>query len=151
MYRDGIIAGLLGAASVASWFLVLDVIGGKALLTPTILGMAVLLRRADADLLHTIPVSLDLVVMFTFVHVLVFVVIGVVTSLLLTVAGQHPGVVFGLLLLFVLESGFNAAAAVFAEPVLRMLSWPSVLVANLLAAAVMSGYFWLQRRAPSRR
>ena len=89
--------------------------------------------------------------MFTFAHILVFVAIGVVTSLLLTVAGQHPGFVFGLLLLFVLESGFNAAAAVFAEPVLRMLSWPSVFVANLLAAAAISGYFWLRRRAPSRR
>ncbi len=151
MYRDGIIAGLLGAASVAIWFLVLDVLGGKPLLTPTLLGMALFRRRADADLLHTIPVSLDLVVMFTLADILVFVVIGVVTALLLTVAGQHPGFVFGLLLLFVLESGFNAAAAVFAEPVLRMLSWPSVFVANLLAAAAMSGYFWLRRRAPSRR
>ncbi len=151
MYRDGIIAGLLGAAGVAVWFLVLDVIGGKPLLTPTILGVAVFRRRADADLLQTIPVSLELVVMFTFAHILVFVAIGVVTSLLLTVAGQHPGFVFGLLLLFVLESGFNAAAAVFAEPVLRMLSWPSVFVANLLAAAAMSDYFWLRRRAPSRR
>lgn len=151
MYRDGIIAGLLGAAGVAIWFLVLDVIGGKPLLTPTILGAVLFRRHADADLLHATPVSLDLVMMFTFAHILVFVAIGVVTSLLLTAAGQHPGFVFGLLLLFFLETGFNAAAMVLAQPVLRVLSWPSVLIANLVAAAAMSGYFWLYRRAPSRR
>lgn len=58
------------------------------------------------------------------------VAIGVVTSLLLTAAGQHPGFVFGFLLLFVLETGFNAAAMVLAEPVLRVLSWPAVFIAN---------------------
>jgi len=47
-----------------------------------------------------------------------------------------------------LVAGFvaSAAALVFATPVLRLIPWPSVLVANLLAAASMSAYFW--RRHP---
>jgi len=52
---------------------------------------------------------------------------------------------FGILLLFVIfEFGFVGAALVFAEPILRALAWPSVLVGNLLAAAVMAAYFWRQ-------
>jgi hypothetical protein len=48
-------------------------------------------------------------------------------------------------MLFVLfEFGFIAAAMLFAQPVLRALAWPAILVANLLAAAAMGGYFWLR-------
>jgi hypothetical protein len=32
----------------------------------------------------------------------------------------------------------------FAAPVLHTLAWPAILVANLLAAAAMGGYFWLR-------
>jgi hypothetical protein len=33
---------------------------------------------------------------------------------------------------------------IVAEPVLRALTWPAILAANLLAAAAMTGYFWLR-------
>jgi len=47
--------------------------------------------------------------------------------------------------LFVLfEFGFIAGAMLFAQPVLRALAWPAILVANLLAAAAMAGYFRLR-------
>jgi hypothetical protein len=35
---------------------------------------------------------------------------------------------------------------VFAEPVLHALAWPAVLVANMLAATAMGGYFWVRHR-----
>src|SRR5688572_7301955 len=146
MCRDGVIAGILGAAVVAVWFLIIDVIHGRPLLTPTVLGTALLPRRAGGDSLSAVSVSLGLTAVFTLMHGLVFVVIGTITSLLLTVSGQHPGLVFGILLLFVLEFGFSLAALVFAEPVLELLAWQSILVANLLAAAAMAGCFWLRRR-----
>ena len=34
------------------------------------------------------------------------------------------------------------AAMVFAEPILRTLTWPAVLLGNLLAAVAMAVYFW---------
>src|SRR5687768_6418791 len=40
--REGLIAGVLGATSVALWFLILDVIAGRAFHTPAILGTALL-------------------------------------------------------------------------------------------------------------
>ena len=36
--REGFIAGLLGATTIAIWFLILDVIAGHALFTPDLLG-----------------------------------------------------------------------------------------------------------------
>jgi hypothetical protein len=42
------------------------------------------------------------------------------------------------------EFGFIAAAMLLAEPVLQALAWPAILVANLLAATAMGGYFWLR-------
>jgi hypothetical protein len=35
-----------------------------------------------------------------------------------------------------------AAAFLFAEPILHALTWPAVLMGNLLAAAAMGLYFW---------
>ena len=45
-----------------------------------------------------------------------------------------------------LEFGFVVVALLFAEPVLRVLTWPAVLIGNLLAAFVMGAYLW--RRHP---
>jgi hypothetical protein len=32
----------------------------------------------------------------------------------------------------------------FAAPILKALTWPAILVANLLAAAAIAVYFWLR-------
>src|ERR671931_209519 len=40
LYEEGIVAGLLGAATIAVWFLILDAIQGRPLYTPTVLGTA---------------------------------------------------------------------------------------------------------------
>jgi hypothetical protein len=86
-----------------------------------------------------------MVAMFTWVHLLAFVAVGVGVALLIAAAERHPSLGFGIVLLFViLEAGFTVAAMIVAEPVLRALTWPAILVANFLAAAVIAGYFWLR-------
>ena len=40
VFREGVLAGLIGATSVAAWFFVIDLIGGHPLQTPTALGHA---------------------------------------------------------------------------------------------------------------
>ena len=40
--------------------------------------------------------------------------------------------------------GDDVNASYAPEPVLRALTWPAILAANFLAAAVMAGYFWLR-------
>ncbi len=145
LYQEGMIAGLIGAATVALWFLLVDAAAGRPLYTPTVLGSA-LFRRGAAPLAEVLP-DLEMVGMFTWVHGLVFLAIGGVVAWLLAYVERHPSAGFGILMLFVFfEFGFVAAAMVFAEPVLHALAWPAVLVANMLAATAMGGYFWVRHR-----
>jgi hypothetical protein len=149
LYREGIVAGVLGAAAVALWFLLLDTLAGRPLWTPTVLGTALFGRGAALDL-TTLPVSLEMVAMFTWVHGLVFVGLGGLAARLLGYVERHPGAGFGVLLLFVVfQFAFIAAATVFAAPALRVLSAWSILVANLIAAAAMTAY--LRARHPDLR
>ena len=146
LYQEGMIAGVIGAATVALWFLLLDTAAGHPLYTPTVLGTAIF-RRGALAAPETLSVSLEMVGMFTWIHVLIFAALGGIASRLLAMAERNPSWGFGLLLLFVVfEFGFVATAALLAAPVLRVIPWPSVLGANLLAAAAMSAYFW--RRHP---
>jgi hypothetical protein len=145
VYKEGIIAGVIGAATVAVWFLVVDMMHGRPFYTPTVLGTALFGRGVWPATLETMPPSFEMVAMFTWVHVLAFAVIGVVVARLIVMAERNPSLGFGFVLLFViLEACFTVAMMIVAEPVLRALTWPAILVANVLAAAVMAGYFWLR-------
>ena len=143
LYQEGIVAGIIGAATIAIWFLILDAINGRPLYTPTVLGTALFKGGEGLASPESLAVNLDMVLMFTWVHGLVFIIIGGVASRLLGLAEHNPNIGFGILLLFVMfEFGFVAVSMAFAEAVLRVLAWQAVLVGNLLAAAAMSGYFW---------
>ena len=147
IYLEGIVAGLLGAATVALWFLALDGVAGRPLHTPTLLGTALFRGGMGLASPETVPVSLEMVVLYTWVHALVFCVIGGVAARLLAVAERQPNAGFGILLLFVvLAFGFLVVALIFAEPILQALTWPAILGGNLLAAVAMGVYFW--RRHP---
>lgn len=140
IYQEGIVAGVIGAATVAVWFFALDTLTGRPLSTPTLLG-ATLFRRGAAV---AVPgVSLEMVLMFTWVHGLVFVALGGIASWLLAQAERHPSFGFGVLMLFVIfQFGFMVVAMLFASPILVALGWPAILGANLLAAATMTAYFF---------
>jgi hypothetical protein len=149
LYQEGMIAGVAAAATVAVWFFILDVFHGRPLYTPTVLGSA-LFRHGVGLPPEGPPISFEMVVMFTWVHGLVFAAIGGVASRLLGLAERNPNVGFGILLLFVVfQAAFTVVALLFAEPILHALTWPAILVANLLAAGAMGLYFW--RRHPNLR
>lgn len=144
LYQEGIVAGLVGAATVAVWFLILDTLAGRPFYTPTVLGTA-LFRRGQLGAVATLAPSLEMVLMFTWVHGLAFAALGGLAARLIWAAERNPSVGFGVLLLFVVfTAGFTIAAMLFAAPVLQALTWPAVLVANLLAALAMTLYFRLR-------
>ena len=150
LYQEGMVAGILGAAAVAVWFLLLDTLSGRPFWTPTVLGTALFRGGAGLDAADTLPASLEMVLMFTWVHGMLFAGLGGVAARLLGHVERHPSAGFGVLLLFMIfQFGFIAVATVFAAPVLHALSAWSILVANLLAAAVMAAF--LRRRHPSLR
>jgi len=145
VYQEGFVAGILGALTVALWFLIVDALHGRPFYTPTVLGTALFGRGVWPATLETLRPSFEMVAMFTWVHVLAFAGVGVLVAYLIAVAERHPNLGFGIMLLFViLEAGFTVAAMIVAEPVLRALTWPAILVANLLAAGVIASYFWLR-------
>ena len=145
VYQEGFVAGILGALTVAVWFLVVDMIHGRPFYTPTVLGTALFGRGVWPATLETLAPSFEMVAMFTWVHVMAFVGVAVGAAYLIAVAERHPSLGFGIVLLFViLEAGFTVTAMIVAEPVLRALTWPAILVANVLAAGVIAGYFWLR-------
>ena len=142
LYQEGIVAGVLAAAVVAIWFLVVDSLAGRPFYTPAVLGTALFGRGAGLD--H-VTISLGTVAMFTWVHGLVFAALGGIAVRLIAVAERNPSLGFGIVLFFVLlQSGFTTAMAFVAPAVFTVLGWTSIFVANLLAAAAMVVYFRLR-------
>ncbi len=147
LYQDGFIAGTIGAGTIALWFLILDLIKGRPLFTPSILGTALFKGVGALGTSEALAISPEMVIWYTFVHWLVFALVGCAASRLLGSAERNPNLGFGILLLFVVfEFGFLAVVTIFARPVLAELAWPTVLIGNLLAAVTMGLYFW--RRHP---
>jgi len=146
VFLDGLIAGIIGAAIIAIWFLFLDAVIRLPFYTPTVLGEGLFLRAQDLALTEGEQVSLKLTLMYTAVHGLVFIVLGVIVACFLLLTRKKLNLGLWILLIFViLEFGFVGTASVFAEPVLHELAWPVVLIGNFLSAAGMACYFRLRQ------
>ena len=141
--RDGLVAGLIGAGSVALWFLVVDLIAGRAFFTPAVLGSAVFWGLRDPA---TVVVSLQPVLAYTAVHILAFVIVGAAASFMIAEVEKDAGVVWLLVEFFVVfEIGFYGAVALLFTPLLAELAWINVAIGNSIAATVMGTYFWRTR------
>jgi hypothetical protein len=147
VYTEGITAGLAGGAAIAAWFFILDCIQGRPLYTPTVLGAAVFRSTETLKDVANIQPSIELALAFTWFHVLVFMLLGLAASRLVWLAERVPAIGFGILMFFVIfEVGFMIVCLSLAEPVIPALSWPAILIGNLLAAFALGGVLW--RRHP---
>ncbi len=142
--REGVIAGLIGAAVVALWFLVVDVIQGAPLQTPTVLWAGLFQRIPNPASVVPTPGP---VLLYTVVHVLAFAAFGIVAALLLAAAEIEPAMLLALLIFVAaFEVFFLALVTFLARPVLGVLAWWEILIGNFFAAAAMLGYFLAQHR-----
>lgn len=145
---EGITAGIIGGATIALWFLVLDSLHGHPLYTPTLLGTAIFRPATLIAPPETLPVSVPMVLLFTALHGLMFVGVGEIAALLIRLAEKNANYTFGIVLFLVIFlSGFLFGTMVFAADVLDVLSWQAVFVGNILAVAAMGLYF--KRRHPN--
>jgi len=135
----GWLAGLLGAAVVALFFLGLDLMAGRPLWTPTALGSALFLGEpvaADA------PPVLALVAGYTAVHLGVFAGFGLIAAALLSVRHRASGAarVFGIaaLLFAAFDLAFWALSELCAPTLLADLGVWRVASANVAAATCMA-------------
>lgn len=137
--RQGIIAGIIGAASVALWFLLVDVAFGRPFHTPASLGRA-FFRVFGAEGGPPAPY----IVGYTIFHCLAFVFAGLIVSAIVNLAETEPSVLAGALILFIMfEVGFHGVLAMFPSfPVLGVVAWQNVAIGNLIAAAAMGSYMW---------
>lgn len=139
---EGVTAGIIGGATIAFWFLVLDSLHGHPLYTPTLLGTAVFRPATPIAAPEVLPVSVPMVLLFTVLHGVIFIGIGEIAALLVRLAEKNANYAFGVVLLLVIFlSGFLFVTMVFAAHVLDVLSWQAVFVGNLLAVAAMGLYF----------
>ncbi|HWH78673.1 MAG TPA: hypothetical protein VNT76_14935 [Candidatus Binatus sp.] len=142
-YSQGVVAGLIGATTIALWFFIIDLFNGRPFYTPNVLGVALFHRGAALDASMNQAISFETVLFYTWIHGMVFCLIGGLAAKLLDLAERNFHLGFGVVLFLVIfEFGFVAAAFVFAESILHLLAWPLVLVGNLLAAIAMTIYFW---------
>jgi hypothetical protein len=146
--RNGTIAGLLGAATVALWFMLVDAARGRLFETPALLAAALLHGTSAAQPLHT---TWSLVLQYSIVHVAAFVAFGLAVAVLIVAAEREPALVIALAIFFAGFEIFLIALVVFHGPTLvAAVSWWTILAGNLLATAVMLAYFFLRHRALGR-
>ena len=139
LVREGVIAGIIGAAVIAVWFFFVDLIAGQILFTPTTLG------RGMLSILGPIPMGQSvalLVALYTVFHVAAFIELGLVAAMIVNLANREPSVLLGFVVLFAaIEVGFYAFVGLLQQATpLGSLAWYNVMIGNVLAAAAMGTY-----------
>jgi hypothetical protein len=138
--REGFISGLIGAGAVALWFLLVDSLTRGPFFTPAMLGEAVFWGLRDPS---KVSIAFPTVVGYTMVHVLAFVLVGMIAALLAYEVELFPPTLFIVAVFFaVFEFGFYVVVAVLARPLLGALAWWNVAIGNAIAAGGMGYYLW---------
>jgi hypothetical protein len=146
MRREGIVTGLLGAAVVALFYLVIDLLRGRALITPSVLGQGFILHTPVT------PTAVDLgaVVAYTVFHIGAFVAFGLLLAALVRSSESSSLARYAVLQVMVaFVVFFYGLLWVGSEVVRGMFSFIGVLAANVLAGGVM--VTWLWRHHPALR
>src|SRR5712691_10615852 len=122
--REGFIAGCIGAAAVAIWFLLVDTLNGRPLFTPAMLGSAVFWCVHDPA---QVVIQYSNIIGYSMIHVSAFVVVGCIAAALAAEVQEAPSPLF---------------LAILAQPLLGALAWWNVAIGNAIAAFGMGYYLW---------
>jgi len=139
--REGTVAGIIGAASVALWFLMVDSIAGRPFFTPAVLGASLF------DLLGAGFGGRGLfvhVAAYTVLHFAGFIAIGMIAAQLMNVLDRRPSWLVGFLALFLVFElcVFAVVGLLSRSPLFGTIAWYQLGAANLLAAFLMGRYLW---------
>ncbi|HEX9729934.1 MAG TPA: hypothetical protein VGA37_15665 [Gemmatimonadales bacterium] len=138
--REGLIAGLIGAAAVACWFFLVDLVAGRVFFTPAMLGSATFWGVHDPE---AVAVTFQAVIAYTMLHVVAFGAVGLVAAMLAALVDSFPSTLFIVVVFFaIFEVGFYIVVATMAQPLLGALAWSNVAIGNLIAAGGMGFYLW---------
>ena len=140
MLFEGLATGLVGAAAVAVWFLIVDLLAGSPLHTPAALGSAVLLGASNAA---EVELNVGVMAVYSLLHLSAFIAVG--TAFAWMVQQLHGGPAFGaraLAVLLVVEGLFIGSVGMASGWIVQEMGWVTILVANGLAVAGMSSWIW---------
>lgn len=143
--EDGILTGIVGAAVVALWFLVLDLARGQIFHTPSLLGSVVFLGQSPNQVTSINPL---IVFAYTGLHGVLFLIAGVLIARMFALLERNPQFGIVILLLFLLFESivFSFAAAIF-PMLVGAVGAVAVATGNLFAAIAM--FWFLLRRHPA--
>lgn len=139
--REGIIAGILGATTIAIWFAIVDIVSGHPFYTPDLLGSGLI------SVLGKPPAMPDTiathVLAYTLFHYAAFALVGIIVASIVHQSARTPAVLAGFLVLFVMfELGAYGLAGLLTETRFGGMAWYQIFIANLLATVVMGWYMW---------
>lgn len=141
--EDGFVSGVIGGATVAVFFLAVDLLSGRPFYTPSLLG-SILFQGADPS--RVSEVQAPMVVSYTAVHMAVFIVAGMAAAYAVRQFQVRPHLGVVLLLLFIcFEAAFIGFALAFAPDLIPTIGGWLIAVANLLSAATMAWYLLVLR------
>lgn len=142
LLQEGMESGLIGGTIVAIWFLILDLLQGQPLATPSVLGQLIILGRGTPVVDKLVP---EAIAAYSFLHFGGFIVFGIAVCELVHLAVKEAFFRFALLVVFVVfEVFFLGVTQIFFHGTRGFFPYWTVLVANSLAATGMGLYFWFK-------
>jgi hypothetical protein len=143
-FREGAIAGAIGAFVVALWYLVVDTAAGQPFHTPNTLGRIFFHGDLGPGRGHVVP---EVVLGYAVLHFAFFALVGMGLTVLVHLAIRNialrMGVWIGLVVAFGLFAGLTYMLGAATGD--RLSPW-SVVSGSLLGVLGMAGYLW--RRHP---
>jgi hypothetical protein len=142
---EGTDVGVIGGLAVALWFLVLDTIAGRPLLTPSLLGQVVLMGNPAPS---TDSVVFGAVLVYTAFHFIVFALLGMGLVAVVHWGIENSVVRYALLPIFLaFEVIFYGLLEMLSERTGELFPFWAVVSANTLAALSMGVYLWFRHPA----
>ena len=146
---EGAVAGIMGAAMVAVWFLAYDLMRDTPFWTPSLLGAALFDGWSQVA---PVEISARLVLKYTIVHGLAFMVFGCALAGLFAIADRDFRFLFAIfMLLCCFQVAFLALLVVLAEWLLDPVPWWTIVIGNVFATIGMLGVLVPRHKPAIRR
>jgi hypothetical protein len=138
---EGLVTGLIGYVTVVLLFIVVNLVAGRAPFhTAGLLGSVLFFGLRDPGQLVLEPGP---IIAYNGVHMVVSLLIGLGAAWLVFQAEKYRPLWYAVFFIFL--AGFIYSVAlmgVFAVEVAHVLSWASIILANLAAGITAGGYLW---------
>lgn len=141
---EGLITGFIGYGTVVLLFALLNLLSGEGIFhTPSVLGSALFISGpGEPAVAGPAPI-----IAYNGVHILISLIIGLGAAWLVFQAERHRPLWF--VVFFVFLAGFIFSVVivgVMAAEISELISWPIIVLANLLAGVTAGSYLWRRHR-----